>query len=326
MRSSHPICIALRRGREDRARAVHRAGAAGFRPDLRRGVPRHPRALPRGRGPRVRLDLGQRAPRVLGWLPALAPADARRDRGRDRARGARDRGGPRADARSPSPRRGRRGRGQPLRRPPDPRARPRVARGGVPHVRRPAGPAAGAHPGAGGDPPQGVDGRTLLVRGQGASLRGRAGDPAAGPAGRPPIYLGGFDEKTDPALPDALPTATSAAARAWKTRRRPCAWAEEGAREAGKDPEHLGFALLQNAFVARDRDEAWARVRDGVNHQIGVYAAWRDGADTPGHGLDVPDVGDEDPEAPARSTARPTTSSAGWSRWPTPSPRGASST
>jgi probable F420-dependent oxidoreductase len=57
-------------------------------------------------------------------------------------------------------------------------------------------------------------------------------------------------------------------------------WAEESAREAGKDPGDLGFAFLQNAFVWEDGD-AWEVVRDGVAHQLGVYPAWSAGYDTP---------------------------------------------
>jgi alkanesulfonate monooxygenase SsuD/methylene tetrahydromethanopterin reductase-like flavin-dependent oxidoreductase (luciferase family) len=70
-------------------------------------------------------------------------------------------------------------------------------------------------------------------------------------------------------------------------------WAEEGAREAGKDPSALGFAQLQNCFVWEDGD-AWSVVRPGAGHQLGVYAAWRQGADTPRNPtLEVPDLGDE---------------------------------
>jgi probable F420-dependent oxidoreductase len=62
--------------------------------------------------------------------------------------------------------------------------------------------------------------------------------------------------------------------------RRALAWAEDGARVAGKDPSDLGFALLQNAFLWEEGD-AWERVKDGVAHQLGVYAGWRAGTDTP---------------------------------------------
>jgi probable F420-dependent oxidoreductase len=109
--------------------------------------------------------------------------------------------------------------------------------------------------------------------------------------GGPPIYLGGFEEKTirrAGRLADGYIRSRSDLDASKEAVR----WAEDGAREAGKDPEALGFALLQNAFVARDRDAAWQSVRDGVAHQIGVYAAWRAGADTPGRGLELPEPDD----------------------------------
>jgi probable F420-dependent oxidoreductase len=97
--------------------------------------------------------------------------------------------------------------------------------------------------------------------------------------GGPPIYVGGMVEaacrragrqgdgyiRSRGGLDDA---------------RQAVAWAEEGAREAGKDPDALGFAQLQNAFVWEDGD-AWEVVRPGVAHQLGVYAGWRAGTDTP---------------------------------------------
>jgi alkanesulfonate monooxygenase SsuD/methylene tetrahydromethanopterin reductase-like flavin-dependent oxidoreductase (luciferase family) len=59
-------------------------------------------------------------------------------------------------------------------------------------------------------------------------------------------------------------------------------WFEQGAREAGRDPDTLGWAQLQNAFVWEDGD-AWEIVRPGVSHQLGVYEGWRRGTDTPDH-------------------------------------------
>jgi probable F420-dependent oxidoreductase len=95
----------------------------------------------------------------------------------------------------------------------------------------------------------------------------------------PPIYLGGFVE-------DAIRRAGRLGDGYIRSRgglddgKLALRWAEEGAREAGKDPETLGFAQLQNAFVWEDGD-AWEIVRDGAAHQLGVYAGWRAGADTP---------------------------------------------
>ena len=101
----------------------------------------------------------------------------------------------------------------------------------------------------------------------------------------PPIYLGGHVEaavRRAGRLGDGYIRSRSGLDAAKEALR----WAEEGAREAGKDPEALGFALLQNAFVWEDGD-AWEVVRDGVAHQLGVYPAWSAGADTPGRPLVV---------------------------------------
>jgi probable F420-dependent oxidoreductase len=110
--------------------------------------------------------------------------------------------------------------------------------------------------------------------------------------GGPPIYLGGFVE-------DAVRRAGRLGDGYIRSRggvedgKEALAWAEEGAREAGKDPSGLAFAQLQNAFVWEDGD-AWEIVRSGAAHQLGVYAAWRAGADTPENPtLEVPDLGDE---------------------------------
>lgn len=102
----------------------------------------------------------------------------------------------------------------------------------------------------------------------------------------PPIYLGGFTEaavRRAGRLGDGYIRSRSDLEGA----REALAWAEAGARDAGKDAAELGFALLQNAFVW-DEGDAWGVVRGGANHQLAVYAAWRAGSDTPGRGLDVP--------------------------------------
>lgn len=94
-----------------------------------------------------------------------------------------------------------------------------------------------------------------------------------------PIYLGGMVE---PAIKRAgrLGDGYIRSRGDLQSARQALASAEEGARAAGKDPSDLGFALLQNAFVWEDGD-AWGMVRHGVAHQIGVYAGWRAGTDTP---------------------------------------------
>jgi probable F420-dependent oxidoreductase len=103
--------------------------------------------------------------------------------------------------------------------------------------------------------------------------------PPPAQEGGPPIYLGGFVEEAvrrAGALGDGYIRSRGDVEEG----KQAVAWAEEGAREAGKDPQELGFAQLQNAFVWEDGD-AWRVVRDGVAHQIGVYAGWRAGTDTP---------------------------------------------
>lgn len=97
----------------------------------------------------------------------------------------------------------------------------------------------------------------------------------------PPIYLGGFVEaavKRAGRLGDGYIRSRGGL----EAGKDALAWAEEGAREAGKDPAQLGFAQLQNAFVWEDGD-AWEVVRDGAAHQLGVYEGWRAGTDTPEH-------------------------------------------
>lgn len=70
------------------------------------------------------------------------------------------------------------------------------------------------------------------------------------------------------------------------------AWAEDGAREAGRDPRAMPFAQLQNAFVWEDGD-AWEVVREGAAHQLGVYPGWYAGTDVPGKPLEVQPPDDE---------------------------------
>lgn len=103
--------------------------------------------------------------------------------------------------------------------------------------------------------------------------------------GGPPIYVGGHTERAvrrAGRIGDGYILSRTTPEMAERT----LAWAEEGAREAGRDPAGLGFAVLRNAFVWGDGD-AWEVCRDGVAHQLGVYPAWADGADTPGRGFEV---------------------------------------
>lgn len=68
---------------------------------------------------------------------------------------------------------------------------------------------------------------------------------------------------------------------------------EDGARGAGRDPGALHLALMANAFIGADPDDAWATVRSGVIHQFGAYEAWAEDHDTPAHDSLEPSVADE---------------------------------
>jgi probable F420-dependent oxidoreductase len=123
--------------------------------------------------------------------------------------------------------------------------------------------------------------------------RVRVTPPPAQPGG-PPILLGGYVEAAmrragrigDGHITDAEDL---------EAVRRAAALMEEGAREAGRDPSALTLALMQNAFVAEDGDDAWALARDGVHHQLGAYTAWDEGDDTPDRdSLEPRDVSDDE--------------------------------
>jgi probable F420-dependent oxidoreductase len=104
--------------------------------------------------------------------------------------------------------------------------------------------------------------------------------PPARPGG-PPIWLGGYAEaavRRAGRLGDGYITDDAGVEEV----RAYVRLAEQGAREAGRDPRALGLALLQNAFVSRQGD-AWTVAREGITHQIGAYTAWEQGNDTPAH-------------------------------------------
>ncbi len=110
--------------------------------------------------------------------------------------------------------------------------------------------------------------------------RVRVMPPPARPGG-PPIYVGGY-------APAALRRAGRLAdgylldAGTVEEVSRALAQVEQAARDSERDPEAIGLALGHNVWVSTDPDP-WSQVRDGVAHQLGAYAAWEEGHDTPEH-------------------------------------------
>ncbi|MQA99043.1 MAG: LLM class flavin-dependent oxidoreductase [Actinobacteria bacterium] len=105
------------------------------------------------------------------------------------------------------------------------------------------------------------------------------------PARVPPILIGGFvDDAIRRAgrIGDGYISSRGDLARVAESFRMA---AEERAK-AGK-PGQPVVGLLQNGFVTDDPQRDWPAVRDGVGHQLGVYAGWRAGTDVPGTVLDI---------------------------------------
>ena len=105
------------------------------------------------------------------------------------------------------------------------------------------------------------------------------------PARVPPIFVGGF-------VDDAIRRAGRIADGYISSRADPERVAEsfslaaqERARAGGEGPPAV--AVLINGYVTDDPDRDWPLVRDGVGHQLGVYAGWRAGTDLPGKPLEV---------------------------------------
>ena len=61
--------------------------------------------------------------------------------------------------------------------------------------------------------------------------------------------------------------------------------ADERRNAGGEGPPMVG--LLMNGYVTEDPERDWPMVRDGIGHQLGVYAGWRSGTDVPGEPLQV---------------------------------------
>ncbi|MEA2517093.1 MAG: hypothetical protein QOG16_931 [Actinomycetota bacterium] len=112
------------------------------------------------------------------------------------------------------------------------------------------------------------------------------------PAGDLPILIGGF-------VDDAIRRAGRIGDGYISSRAEPTRVAgafemvAEERTKAGLEGPPI-VALLQNAYVIEDPDADWPMVRDGIGHQLGVYAGWRVGTDVPGKPLEVmpPDESD----------------------------------
>jgi probable F420-dependent oxidoreductase len=105
------------------------------------------------------------------------------------------------------------------------------------------------------------------------------------PARVPPILLGGF---VDDAIRRAGRIADGYISSRAEVRRVKEAFemaAEERAKAGHEGPPVVG--ILQNAFVTEDPEHDWPMVRDGIGHQLGVYAGWRAGTDVAGKPLEV---------------------------------------
>jgi probable F420-dependent oxidoreductase len=103
------------------------------------------------------------------------------------------------------------------------------------------------------------------------------------PARVPPILVGGFvDQAVRRAgrIGDGYISSRADPERVEQS----FAMAAEARKEAGLEgPPIVG--LLQNAYVTQDPERDWPMVRDGIGHQLGVYAGWRQGTDVAGRPL-----------------------------------------
>ena len=105
------------------------------------------------------------------------------------------------------------------------------------------------------------------------------------PARVPPILIGGFVDdaiKRAGRIGDGYISSRAVPERVAEA----FAMATDERRNAGHDGPPI-VALLHNAFVTKDPARDWPMVRNGVGHQLGVYAGWRKGTDLPGRPLEV---------------------------------------
>jgi probable F420-dependent oxidoreductase len=105
------------------------------------------------------------------------------------------------------------------------------------------------------------------------------------PARVPPILVGGFAD-------DAIRRA-GRIGDGYISSRAPVERVAQAFEMAAQERRAAGLpgpprvAALQNAFVTSAPERDWDMVRDGVGHQLGVYAGWGAGTDVPGVPLAV---------------------------------------
>lgn len=105
------------------------------------------------------------------------------------------------------------------------------------------------------------------------------------PARIPTIFIGGF-------VDDAIRRAGRIGDGYISSRAEPervgaaFGMAADERADAGKDGPPA-VAVLMNGFATNDPERDWPMVRDGIGHQLGVYAGWRAGTDVPGVPLEV---------------------------------------
>jgi probable F420-dependent oxidoreductase len=112
------------------------------------------------------------------------------------------------------------------------------------------------------------------------------------PARVPPILVGGF---SDPAVKRAGRVGDGFISSRVPLERleESLAMAAQARKEAGQDGEPV-VGVLQNAFVTEDPEGDWPAVRDGIGHQLGTYAGWRNSTDVPGTPMEVSPPDEDD--------------------------------
>ena len=105
------------------------------------------------------------------------------------------------------------------------------------------------------------------------------------PARVPPILLGGF---VDGAIRRAGRIGDGFISSRANPERLAASFemVAEERKKAGLEGPPL-VAVLQNAYVTEDPEGDWPMVRDGIGHQLGVYAGWAAQTDVPGTELEV---------------------------------------